>query len=253
MIADPSLLALLDTLAVAGASPPVRWEGWTIMPVTGGRNNRLLRATRQHHDLAIKFTLRDATNRASREYHALRALREHGLDLAPMPLLLDAERQPHPVVVQSWLAGKSCAALPKDDASWVALLTQFAAVHRIGPDTTTIPLPATVFDAHTTDDVRGRIEAILTRLPASEVPAEVRDLVRRLDGTVLPQWPPPQLSLTHGDPNVRNFIRRPDAWAFVDWEYSGWGDPAFEIADLITHPGSVAALGLGSRAVRRIQ
>ncbi len=25
--------------------------------------------------------------------------------------------------------------------------------------------------------------------------------------------------------------------ASVDWEYSGWGDPAFELADMMTHPG----------------
>jgi len=156
-----------------------------------------------------------------------------------MPLLLNADHQPHPVVVQSWLAGENCAALPEDDASWVALLTQFAAVHRISPGTTAISLSDAVFDAHNTNDVRQRIEAILMRLPASAVPAGVRDLMRRLDGTVLPQWSPPSLRLTHGDPNVRNFIRRPDAWAFVDWEYSGWGDPAFEIANLITHPGNI--------------
>jgi hypothetical protein len=37
-------------------------------------------------------------------------------------------------------------------------------------------------------------------------------------------------------PNIRNFIRRAGGWASVDWENSGWGDPAFEIADLMTHP-----------------
>jgi thiamine kinase-like enzyme len=31
-------------------------------------------------------------------------------------------------------------------------------------------------------------------------------------------------------------IRRPDKWLSVDWEYAGWGDPAFSIAELITHP-----------------
>jgi hypothetical protein len=31
-------------------------------------------------------------------------------------------------------------------------------------------------------------------------------------------------------------LRRSSGWASVDWENSGWGDPAFEIADLITHP-----------------
>jgi thiamine kinase-like enzyme len=43
------------------------------------------------------------------------------------------------------------------------------------------------------------------------------------------------MTLCRVDANIRNFIRRPGLWASVDWENSGWGDPAFEIADLITH------------------
>ena len=38
------------------------------------------------------------------------------------------------------------------------------------------------------------------------------------------------------DGNWRNFIQQPDQLVSVDWENSGWGDPAFEIADLMTHP-----------------
>jgi thiamine kinase-like enzyme len=38
------------------------------------------------------------------------------------------------------------------------------------------------------------------------------------------------------DANTLNFIRRPGAWVSVDWENSGWGDPAFEMADMMTHP-----------------
>jgi thiamine kinase-like enzyme len=56
----------------------------------------------------------------------------------------------------------------------------------------------------------------------------------------LPEWPAPPLALCRVDPNIRNFIRRPGDWASVDWENSGWGDPAFEIADLITHPSYAA-------------
>ena len=48
--------------------------------------------------------------------------------------------------------------------------------------------------------------------------------------------PAPQLALCRVDPNTLNFVRRPNTWASVDWENAGWGDPAFEIADLITHP-----------------
>jgi hypothetical protein len=32
------------------------------------------------------------------------------------------------------------------------------------------------------------------------------------------------------DNNLRNFVRRPGCWASVDWEYGGWGDPAFDAA-----------------------
>jgi hypothetical protein len=34
-------------------------------------------------------------------------------------------------------------------------------------------------------------------------------------------------------------MRRAGAWASVDWENSGWGDAAFEIADMMTHPAYV--------------
>jgi hypothetical protein len=37
------------------------------------------------------------------------------------------------------------------------------------------------------------------------------------------------------DNNTLNFIRRPGRWASVDWENAGWGDPAFDIADWMTH------------------
>ena len=38
---------------------------------------------------------------------------------------------------------------------------------------------------------------------------------------------------------LRNFIRRPGCWASVDWEYGGWGDPAFDAAQWATHASYV--------------
>ncbi len=42
------------------------------------------------------------------------------------------------------------------------------------------------------------------------------------------------------DPNILNFVRLPHGWASVDWENSGWGDPAFELADLMAHPADTS-------------
>jgi thiamine kinase-like enzyme len=47
------------------------------------------------------------------------------------------------------------------------------------------------------------------------------------------------VTLCRLDNNLDNYIRRPGSWpgtwASVDWEYSGWGDPAFDVANLVTH------------------
>jgi len=56
----------------------VRWQRWRIARLTGGANNRLYRATGDKGEFAIKFTLRDARDRAGREYHALAALQRAG-------------------------------------------------------------------------------------------------------------------------------------------------------------------------------
>ncbi|HRQ39846.1 MAG TPA: phosphotransferase [Chloroflexota bacterium] len=60
-------------------------------------------------------------------------------------------------------------------------------------------------------------------------------MLTRLEKRQFPDWHTPQLTLLHCDPNPRNFVRRPSGWLAVDWENSGWGDPALEIADLIAH------------------
>jgi thiamine kinase-like enzyme len=81
-----------------------------------------------------------------------------------------------------------------------------------------------------------RISQQLAYIPEPEHPAELRELIRNVEAARLPDWPAPPSGLCRNDPNTLNIVRRPSAWASVDWENAGWGDPAFEIADLITHP-----------------
>jgi hypothetical protein len=59
--------------------------------------------------------------------------------------------------------------------------------------------------------------------------------MQRLEVHPFPSWPATPTALRRGDPNVRNIVQRPGSWASVDWEYSGWSDPACEMADLIAH------------------
>lgn len=75
----------------------------------------------------------------------------------------------------------------------------------------------------------------MVRIPQNEQPNELQTLFQQLQNSNFPTWTVPTVTLCRVDCNMLNFVRRPEQWFSVDWENSGWGDPAFEIADLATH------------------
>src|ERR1043165_1862994 len=97
---------LLDGLDQPQVPVDESCHGWQVTCIEGGANNLLYRATSAADDLAIKFCIRDERDRAGREFASLTTLQEAGLDLAPIPLLLDRERYSQPVMVQTWLEGE---------------------------------------------------------------------------------------------------------------------------------------------------
>jgi thiamine kinase-like enzyme len=229
------LSPLIAYLADLGDGSEVDWQQWHIRRIAGGANNLLYRATSDRADLAIKFTIRDARDRAGREFQALLTLQEAGLAIAPQPVLLDRDRYPMPVVVQTWLDGTVSAEPPATDDDWQRWLEHLAATHTVTPATTARPLPEAVLTMTSAAHGLQRIRQQLDLIPLSAQPTALRALVQRVEELPFPTWPTPRLTFCHGDTNIRNVVRRSGTWASVDWEYSGWGDPAFEIADLITH------------------
>ncbi len=216
------------------------WHHWHVTSVTGGLNNRVFRA--QEHksgqDMAIKFYIRDARDRAGREFAALHRLQQNGLDIAPQPLLLGrfaTDQHLAPVVVQTWLAGTVSAIPPDTDAEWQRLLDHLRVVHGIKQraEWAIAPVVLTMTNAH--DGLR-EIDAQVARLPAEARPVALTELQALAHARIWPTWSPPKLCLCRGDTNTSNFVRRPTGWASIDWEYAGWGDPAFELGDLMSMP-----------------
>lgn len=216
--------------------------GWRIAPVTGGTNNRVLRATNTDYDLALKWTRMDARDRAGREYAALLALAETGLDIAPRAVLLQREtpRSPQPLVVQTWLSGDAAPTPPTNAAEREALLTHLLTIHSVRPAHVSAPLRRAVSTATSADEALALVTSNLALLPPEEQTPALIDLLHRLEhhSAARAGWERPALCLCQCDPNLRNIVRRPPParWAAVDWEYSGWGDPAYDVADLLTHP-----------------
>ena len=227
--------SLLSHLNKTNPTSKNNWQGWHIIPLSGGMNNRLFRATDTSNDIVVKFTIQDERNRAEREYHSLLALQKANLNIAPKPLLLDTTAYHLPVVVQTWIEGTCLNHPPKTDEEWQALLQYYQTVHaiKLNPKAST---PPKAYGAVTLTETRNLITQQLDRIPHSEQPTTLQNLIQKLDQTEFPHWTYAPITLCRIDPNVSNFIRTKNKLFSVDWEYSGWGDPAFDMADLMTHP-----------------
>lgn len=150
-------------------------------------------------------------------------------------MLLDQTHYRLPVMVQTWLTGNTLS-LPTSDDDWQAILHHFSTIHAVTPQTTSLVLQPAVLNAQNIEGCRKLVREQLNFIPLSSHPRALRRLIQRFDHVLPPDWPPPPLRLCRVDPNLSNFIGQPAGVVSVDWENSGWGDPAFEIADLMAHP-----------------
>jgi aminoglycoside phosphotransferase (APT) family kinase protein len=232
---ETTVRPLLDHLAEVQPTQEDAWQDWQISRVTGGRNNLLYRASGRAGALVVKFTVADGRDRAGREYESQSALQRAGLAIAPEPLLLDRVRYRQPVIVSTWVEGIVSETPPGTEAGWRDLVQHLASVHSVVPQSPASNLRPPTIHAATAEEGKRLVQEQVSRLPDKSLPTPLRTLLRRLEARPFPDWPPAPVRLCRLDNNVDNFIRRPGSWASVDWEYSGWGDPAFDLGNLLTH------------------
>jgi aminoglycoside phosphotransferase (APT) family kinase protein len=226
---------LLSQLSNNVLTQPATIGSWQIMPMTGGTNNLLYRAIGPEGDVVIKWCIRDARQRAVREHAALSLLHDAQPGCAPAPIMVDTTRYHQPVVVQSYVPGAVYATPLETDKAWQPLIDCLVRIHRVQYRLDT-PIQPAVINAHSVATARQLIQAQLDAIPLDAWPATLVALVRTLDATAIEELPAMPLVLCHVDSNYRNFVCTSDGVVAVDWENSGWGDPAFEIAELVAHP-----------------
>jgi aminoglycoside phosphotransferase (APT) family kinase protein len=228
----------------------------TVHRVTGGFNNALYRVEADGQHYACKLCVADECCRAAREYAALRLLQVAGLDVAPQPLWLDDSCAivPFPAVAYCWLPGEPLPPSPTTQ-QLAALLDSFQRLHAIQPgdfgDPELSDAWAHWFDfdlylAELYDFLAKYGSWLATSDPDGQ---DLRDrLARLVDAcaeTVLTTVVNPgresvPLRLCRVDPNLANTVWGADGrLRWVDWEFSGWGDPALDIAELRWHAASV--------------
>lgn len=245
---------ILQTVAAVHGQGVERFaaRGWVVERVAGGANNALYRVTGDGQQIACKLCVPDDRQRAMREYRVMQLLWSAGVDVAPEPFWLDESctLAPFPMVMYRWLAGEP---LPTDmtGAQWAAFAGTIQQIHALlQANYGDSGLPDAWFHWFDVEAYLTELEGMLRQYgpwllstPPNGVSLQAR-LARiiatcsnrlRASGVDLARGRVP-LSLCRVDANRLNAIWGLDArLRWVDWEYSGWGDPALDLADLRWH------------------
>lgn len=254
------LLAALPEVIAAQASTPTTPD-FQIRRLSGGYNNDVYWVILDGEAYIYKFYVNDDRRRAKREYDALVLAHQLGYDIAPIPCLVDESLtiSPHPLVIYHALHGEPVGFRSLSDSEFYALLQAYQKVYRINSERCNAPLLPAVgqpfgFKPYF-NDIWEQLGVYLTYCMQFEAnPAaapgwcktDVRSLLRQavedfayeiVQNYLEVDQENLLLSLCRSDPNLNNVILSAGGvMRFVDWEYSGWGDPAFDIAQLFHHP-----------------
>jgi aminoglycoside phosphotransferase (APT) family kinase protein len=226
-------------------------DGVAIWRVTGGHNNALYRIEADGACYACKLCIPDERQRAAREYEALRLLHVSRVDVAPEPLWLDESCSilPFPAVIYRWLPGAPLTP-PLSQGHLEAFLTSYRQLHALQPGDQALDLREAWFHWFAWESYLVDLQALLDAYGAWLAAADpqgpaLRDrlarLVKRCTEYVIASGVNPgreavPLRPCRVDHNLANTVWGPDGrLRWVDWEYSGWGDPALDLSELRWH------------------
>lgn len=232
--------------AVHQTNDSFTYLNWRLTKIYGGMNGLTYRVDDAHlpdHPLAVKLRKRDERHRAQREFSALQALQSLPTPVAPKPISLHLNKDdlPGDVVVAGWIHGEVLGDLGIASLTrWESILVTMSAVHTLQPADAPNLVDA-VLPIRSIHDVIAEIEKRWARLPDGQLgeitKAEIGGLVEEFKAHSMQQsHQPSQIGLIICDTNPSNMIDHNGQIFIVDWENSGWADPAFDVADLLVRP-----------------
>lgn len=202
----------------------------------GGFNNTVYAHQGEDQPLCIKVYRVDDRHRAEREWTAISFLAEHGCSVAPKPIAYEPDACA-PVVVMEHVEGVHLRQHMPGPVELRALAAALRKLQSLTPSVANYP--------HT---VVGAPAMLMDRVIrcADELEASDDDPVARVALPLIRRWldshepailrKPAAVVFSRGDPNLANCLWDGRRVRFVDFEYAGWSDVAFDIADLVEGP-----------------
>lgn len=220
------------------------YQQWQFTRIFGGMNGITYRAENKDsgETVAVKIRKRDERKRALREFSALQTAEVLSHSIAPKPISLhmNLTQLSDDVVISSWVDGTVLGDLSQTaEKDWEKILDTLATMHSITPNDAPL-LRDAVLPIRSTADVIAEIERRFAFLPDGQLGqitksqiAEIFHEVKARGHTIAPVQ---DIRLILCDVTPSNMIHTSNGIVIVDWENSGWGDPAFDIADLLVRP-----------------
>ncbi len=202
----------------------------------GGRNNSVFSFQHGSKHLCLKIYRADRRRRAATEWHALTRLWRYGYDFVPQPFHHYAD-QSQPAVVMEFIGRTWLGERRLSRAQLESLLEAHQRLYRITPDSSD-----TQFRPST-----GNSRVLVPRVAGGEWGADPRrgDPLAEEAYALWQAWrkggdpalllEPAGRVLSSGDPNLANCCWGRRRLRIVDFEYCGWSDRAFDLADLVEH------------------
>jgi thiamine kinase-like enzyme len=218
-------------------------KGYQFERATEGYNGAVYCATdEQGQKLALKIARKSARQRAWREFTSTRLLHDLGIaDVSPkaQSLHLDIPELQGELVISNWLEGENHVNPPaaNEQDEWLAILQSLARIHSIKPHMTPVQHFRAASPAQHPIENYDLIHQRFNELPAGQLGqfshAEIARVIRQIEATIPAYWgEAPNLSLIHSDCHSANMLWHEGQVYFVDWENSGWADPALDIANM---------------------
>jgi aminoglycoside phosphotransferase (APT) family kinase protein len=213
------------------------FNGWTVEEAARGYNGIVFRVRSEDADLAAKVSQIDERDRAGRELAALELLDRHGVAVAPEPV--GVVHAPDGISVDvmfaRWRPGTPLAEPPSPGSSvWRTILEAYATFHRLGIADGGAPLRPAVLGVdlyQVVDDMRDRAR--------QHGDLDSDGLIAAAERSIHATLPTVQSRcLIQCDANLQNVLLdgSGEAVTIVDWENSGWGDPCFDLANILMTP-----------------
>ena len=228
-------------------------NGWNIRPIPTGTNGLVFQAVSENleqADLAVKISKQDnLRKRSEREYAATFALWKRGLDVCPYPIYLDQEPEnlPGSVVISQWLSGNPLQNAPSEENTqqWRQILETLVQVHLFTRRDSMVTLRNAIFPIrhpiHLIEILQQRLQQLPEGKSGELTYTHIENVVHKVISNVPEYWQKQAISgLILCDTNPNNMIDDTDKIRFVDWENSGWADPAFDIGDMLAQPAYFA-------------